>query len=58
VLVLLMRGIYDIRHLDCLNGMIGIPSSINISTYVQAVLRFCLSNLKGCNVGITGGRDL
>jgi hypothetical protein len=25
---------------------------------VQTILRFCLSNLKGCNVGITDERDL
>jgi hypothetical protein len=29
-----------------------------ISRGVQATLRFCLSNLRGCNVDITGGRDL
>jgi hypothetical protein len=27
-------------------------------TGVQAVLRFCLRNLRGCNVRITDGRDL
>jgi hypothetical protein len=31
---------------------------MQISTGVQAILKFCLSNLKGCNVGITDGRDL
>jgi hypothetical protein len=25
---------------------------------VQAILRFSLRNLRGCNVGITDGRDL
>jgi hypothetical protein len=39
-------------------GMIYFPSSLNIGTGVQAILRFCLSNLKGYNVGITDGRDL
>jgi hypothetical protein len=29
-----------------------------IGTGVEGILRFCLSNLKGCNVGITDKRDL
>jgi hypothetical protein len=29
-----------------------------IGTGVQAILRFFLRNLRGCNVGITDGRDL
>jgi hypothetical protein len=29
-----------------------------IGTGVQAILRLCLSNLRGCNVGIADGRDL
>jgi hypothetical protein len=36
MLVLLMRGIYDVRRWD-------------------AILRFCLRNLRFCNVGITDG---
>jgi hypothetical protein len=39
-------------------GMIYLPSFIKIGTGVQAILRFCFSYLKGCNVGITDGRDL
>jgi hypothetical protein len=35
--------------------MIYLPSFVKIGTGVQAILRFCLSNLKGCNVGITDG---
>jgi hypothetical protein len=31
---------------------------MKIGTGVQAVLRFCLRNLRGCNVGITDGKDL
>jgi hypothetical protein len=27
-------------------------------TGVKGILRFCLSNLKGCNVGITDGRNI
>jgi hypothetical protein len=38
--------------------MIYIPSFMKIGTGVQAVLKFCLRNLRGCNVGVTYGRDL
>jgi hypothetical protein len=38
--------------------MLILPSFMKIDTGVQAILRFRLSNLKGCNVGITDGRDL
>jgi hypothetical protein len=34
------------------------PSFVKIDIGVQEILRFCLSNLNGCNVGITDGRDL
>jgi hypothetical protein len=37
-------------------GMMYIPSFMNIDTGVQAILRFFLSKLKSCNVGITDGR--
>jgi hypothetical protein len=30
-----------------------IPSFMKVSTGIQAMLRFSLSNLRGCNVGIT-----
>jgi hypothetical protein len=39
-------------------GMIYIPSFMKIGKGIQAILRFCLRNLIGCNVGITDGRDL
>jgi hypothetical protein len=39
-------------------GMIYLPISMNICTGVQAILRMFLSNLKGCNVGNTDGRDI
>jgi hypothetical protein len=57
VLVLLMRGFYDLGHSDCLSGMIYIyiSSFTNISTGVQAIFRFSFRNLRGCNVGITDG---
>jgi hypothetical protein len=33
--------------------MIYVPSTMKIGTDFQAILRFSLSNLNGCNVGIT-----
>jgi hypothetical protein len=39
-------------------GMIYIQSFMKIGTGVEAILRFCLRNLRGCNVGITDGRVL
>jgi hypothetical protein len=30
-----------------------VSDDMKIGTSVQAILKFCLSNLKGCNVGIT-----
>jgi hypothetical protein len=39
-------------------GMIYTPTFMKTGTGVQAILRFCLSNLRGCTVGITDGRDL
>jgi hypothetical protein len=38
--------------------MIYIPSFMKIGTGVQAILRFGLRNLRGCNVCITAGREL
>jgi hypothetical protein len=50
-LVLPMGGIYKyaVEMASC-----GMRSGMG----VQAILRSCLSNLNGCNVGITDGRDL
>jgi hypothetical protein len=39
-------------------GMIYIPSFMMIGSDIQVILRFCLSNLGGCNVYFTDGRDL
>jgi hypothetical protein len=58
MLVLLMGGIYDIRVEMASCGIIYLPGSMKIATGVRAVLRVRLRNLKGCNVGITDGRDL
>jgi hypothetical protein len=59
VLVLLIIGIYNVRHWHGLRWHCKhIPSFTKIDKGVQAILRFCLRNLRGCNVGITDGRDL
>jgi uncharacterized protein YraI len=47
---------YAVEMASC--DMIYLPSFIEIGTGVQAILRFCLSNFDGCNVGITDRRDL
>jgi hypothetical protein len=47
---------YAIEMASC--DMICLPNLMKIGTDVQAILRFCLRNLLGCNVGITDGWDL
>jgi hypothetical protein len=55
LLVLLMRGIYDVHHWDGLRwNDIYIPCFMTIITGVQEILRFCLSNFKGYSVGWNG----
>jgi hypothetical protein len=51
--VLLTRGfmMYGVEMASC--GMILLPSSMKIGKDVEEILRFCLSNLTVCNVGIT-----
>jgi hypothetical protein len=39
-------------------SVICIPGFMKIVASVEGILRFCLSNFKGCNVGITGGSNL
>jgi hypothetical protein len=39
-------------------GMIDIPSFIKISTDVEGILSFCLSNQRDCSVDIIEGSDL
>jgi hypothetical protein len=58
MLVLVRDGTYEMPLEMGSGGMIYIPSLMKTGTGVQAILRFCLSNLNGCNVGITDGRDL
>jgi hypothetical protein len=38
--------------------MMHIPNFMKIGIGFQAILRFCLRNLRGCNVGIIDGRGL
>jgi hypothetical protein len=38
-------------------GMIYLASSMKIGTGFQEILQFCLSKLRGCNVGINDGRN-
>jgi hypothetical protein len=40
------------------SGMIYLPSFMKTGTGIQAILRLCFGNLRGCKVGITDGRDL
>jgi hypothetical protein len=47
---------YAIDMASC--GVIYAPSFMKIDTGVQAILRFCLRNVRGCNVGITDGTEL
>jgi hypothetical protein len=58
MLVLLIKRIYKytVEMASC--GMIYIRSFVKTGTGIQAILRFCLRNLRGCNVGITDGRNL
>jgi hypothetical protein len=48
--------VYAIEMASC--GMIYAPSFMKIGIGVQAMLRFCLISLNGCNVGITDGKEL
>jgi hypothetical protein len=40
-----------------LSGMIYVPSFIKIGTGVEAILRYNIRNLRGCNASIDAGRD-
>jgi hypothetical protein len=46
---------YAVEMVSC--GIICIPSFMKIDTGVQVILRFCLRNLRGYNVGTADGRD-
>jgi hypothetical protein len=47
---------YAVEIASC--GKIYLISFMKIGTGVQAILRFCLTNLRGCDGGITDGKDL
>jgi hypothetical protein len=47
---------YAVEMASC--GMIYILSFMKTGTGVQAILRFCLKNLRGCYNGISDGTDL
>jgi hypothetical protein len=47
---------YSIEMPPC--GIIFLPSFMKTGTGVQAILRFCPRNSRGCNVGITDGKEL
>lgn len=55
MLVLLMERTYELPLEMCSGGMIYIQSIMKIVTDVQVILRFILSNLKCCNIGVTDG---
>jgi hypothetical protein len=46
---------YAVEMTSC--GMINLRSFMKIGRGVQAILRLCFRNLKGCNVDIAVGRD-
>jgi hypothetical protein len=59
VFVLLMRGISWIRRRDGLRWHdIYIPRFMEIDIDIQTILWLFLRNSRGCNAGITDGRDL
>jgi hypothetical protein len=58
VLVFLMGVIYNVRLEMASSGMMYIPSFKTIGSDIQVLLRFCLNCVRGCNVGITDGKDL
>jgi hypothetical protein len=46
---------YAVEMASC--DMIYLLSFVKICTGVKAILRFCLRNLRGCDVGITDVKD-
>jgi hypothetical protein len=59
MLILLINGTYGVWILDgFIWHMAYIPSFMKINGGFQAVLRFILRNLRGCNTGSINGRGL
>jgi hypothetical protein len=57
MLVLLIGRIYEVRRWDGLRWHdIHTPSLMRIDFCIQQILKFCLSNSRRCNVGISNGR--
>jgi hypothetical protein len=56
MLVLPIKEMYQVEMASF--GMIYkyVQSFMTIGIHVEEILRFCFRNLKGSNVGITGGR--
>jgi hypothetical protein len=57
VLVLLMRGVYDVSHCDG-HSWHDITSNMKTATGFRVILMLGLRNLSGCNVGIADMGDL
>jgi hypothetical protein len=47
---------YTVEMPSC--GVLFLASSLEVSTRVQAILRFSLSNLSGCSVAVTDVRRI
>jgi hypothetical protein len=58
MLVLAMEGTMKCAAEMGSGGMTYMQSFKTTGIGVQAITRLCLGNLKGCNVGITDGRNL
>jgi hypothetical protein len=58
MLVFLMEGINQEAAEMASCGIIHVPSEMKIGAAIQAILRYCLRNVRVCNIGITDGRDL
>jgi hypothetical protein len=56
MLVLLIKGMYQVEMASFDMKYKYVPSFMKVGIDVQEILKFCFRNLKGCNVGITGGR--
>jgi hypothetical protein len=55
----LVRNVYSGSAIPAFRRHVTIytPSVMTTGTGVEAILRFCLLNLRACNVDITDGRD-
>lgn len=47
---------YSVEMTSC--GMLHVLSFVKTAIGAQAILRFCFTYLRGCNVGIIDGGDL